>query len=137
MKTEPTPEDDFSMRLPPSLKDVAPAPLLSGQSDLVYRPALTKCIVLERRTLPTHPTTTCVTKVRLLPQTGRRHQLRVHTSLAGHAILGDRTYEPVTNNGRDLYDSRMCLHSQMLEIPLKDQQALRIEAPDPFLQLDR
>ena len=33
-----------------------------------------------------------VTKVLLLPKTGRRHQLRVHCLALGHPILGDYTY---------------------------------------------
>jgi 23S rRNA-/tRNA-specific pseudouridylate synthase len=36
-----------------------------------------------------------VTKVRLLPHTGRRHQLRVHSMCLGHPIVGDFTYNPV------------------------------------------
>ncbi|KAF0979205.1 hypothetical protein FDP41_001548 [Naegleria fowleri] len=33
-----------------------------------------------------------VTKVLLRPVTGRKHQLRLHTSLLGHAIVGDELY---------------------------------------------
>jgi 23S rRNA-/tRNA-specific pseudouridylate synthase len=33
--------------------------------------------------------------VRLLPRTGRRHQLRVHSMCLGHPIVGDFTYNPV------------------------------------------
>ena len=32
------------------------------------------------------------TRVRLIPETGRTHQLRVHMMSIGHAILGDRFY---------------------------------------------
>eukprot|EP00977_Amphora_coffeiformis_P005539 scaffold1170_cov174-Amphora_coffeaeformis.AAC.23 len=121
-------DDDFSMRLPPSLSESVSPPLQIGSSELVYRPSLTKCVVLSRGKLQNKS----VTKVRLLPQTGRRHQLRVHTSLVGHSIIGDQTYEP--RDERDLCN-RMCLHSQMLEIPLKNDasEPLVIEAPDPFV----
>ena len=121
-------DGEFSMRLPPSLSVSVSPPLQIGSTDLVYRPSLTKCVVLSRGKLQGKP----VTKVRLLPQTGRRHQLRVHTGLAGHAIIGDQTYEP--RDERDLCN-RMCLHSQMLEIPSKDAESepLVIEAPDPFV----
>jgi 23S rRNA-/tRNA-specific pseudouridylate synthase len=119
-------EDDFSMRLPPSLSKKIRAPLQVGTPDMVYKPSLTKCVVQSRGTLRGKN----VTKVRLLPRTGRRHQLRVHTALAGHAIVGDRTYEP--SDERDLCN-RMCLHSQMLQIPLEDKEPLHIQAPDPFL----
>ena len=58
-----------------------------------------------------------VTKVLLLPKTGRRHQLRVHCLALGHPILGDYTYghEP------ELEDStcaRMYLHAWKLHVPL-------------------
>lgn len=35
-----------------------------------------------------------MTKVRLLPRTGRRHQLRIHTMCLGCPIVGDFTYNP-------------------------------------------
>ena len=118
-------DDEFKMFLPPSL-DPQP-PLKAGPPDLIYRPALTQCIVLERGSLGGKK----VTKVRLVPRTGRRHQLRVHCSYLGNAILGDRTYE--ATDGRDLLN-RMCLHSQMLEISLDagGGEPTRIEAADPF-----
>lgn len=34
------------------------------------------------------------TLVRVRPETGRRHQIRVHASWLGHAILGDKLYGP-------------------------------------------
>jgi hypothetical protein len=34
-----------------------------------------------------------VTKVRLYPESGRTHQLRVHCLAIGHPILGDNTYQ--------------------------------------------
>ena len=121
-------EGEFSMRLPPSLADLVQPPLKVGPNDIVYRPALTKCEVVCPSTHGPH----AFTKVRLIPRTGRRHQLRVHTSLAGHAIVGDCTYEE-TNDARGLFH-RMCLHSHELELKLKlnDAQPLYIQAPDPW-----
>lgn len=34
------------------------------------------------------------TLVRVRPKTGRRHQIRVHSSWLGHAVLGDKLYGP-------------------------------------------
>ncbi len=34
----------------------------------------------------------CLNKVQLIPETGRRHQLRIHLSSIGNPILGDTTY---------------------------------------------
>ncbi len=43
--------------------------------------------------------------VRLIPKTGRRHQLRQHLSGIGNPILGDATYgnEPLILKGKGLY----------------------------------
>ncbi len=47
--------------------------------------------------------------LRLKPQTGRKNQLRVHCSEAGHPILGDKKYKAHTNPLK-----RVCLHSQQI-----------------------
>lgn len=64
----------------------------------------------------------------LEPRTGRRHQLRLHCSHAGHGIVGDLTYA----NDRLMY--RMMLHAAALELPLQlppcePHAPVRIEAP--------
>ena len=50
--------------------------------------------------------------LRLVPKTGRSHQLRVHCLSMGHPILGDPIYAPKTY---DRYP-RMMLHSQELRL---------------------
>jgi len=50
--------------------------------------------------------------LRLVPKTGRSHQLRVHCLSMGHPILGDPIYAPQTY---DRYP-RMMLHSQELRL---------------------
>lgn len=49
------------------------------------------------------------TRVRMMPRTGRSHQLRVHMMTLGHAILGDPIY------GTHAAD-RMMLHAESLTI---------------------
>ncbi|KPP89036.1 MAG: tRNA pseudouridine32 synthase / 23S rRNA pseudouridine746 synthase RluA [Rhodobacteraceae bacterium HLUCCA08] len=51
------------------------------------------------------------TRVRLMPRTGRSHQLRVHMLALGHPILGDPFY--ATGAARD--HPRMMLHSETLQ----------------------
>lgn len=89
----------------------------SDSSDSRY--AFTLVHVLGRGHL-THPATgrpTPVTKVLLLPRTGRRHQLRVHCAKGlGCPILGDEVYEAAgTTDAKEW--PRMCLHAWRLAFP--------------------
>lgn len=52
------------------------------------------------------------TRVRLFPQTGRTHQLRVHMREIGHVILGDPFYA----TGEALEAERLMLHAESLRL---------------------
>lgn len=70
------------------------------------------------------------TRVKLLPVTGRSHQLRVHMLALGHAILGDEFYA----DGAALTAApRLLLHASRLRFqhPLEDTP-LDIRSPAPF-----
>lgn len=70
------------------------------------------------------------TRVKLLPVTGRSHQLRVHMQALGHAILGDEFYA----EGAALAAApRLQLHASRLQFqhPLTGE-ALDIRSPAPF-----
>ena len=51
------------------------------------------------------------TRLELVPETGRSHQLRLHLSAIGHPILGDPFY------GNRSTAPRLCLHARLLEFP--------------------
>ncbi len=69
------------------------------------RSALTKWEVINREE---H-----TTLVKLMPVTGRSHQLRVHMLELGHPIVGDRFYA----EGEALsFSERLHLHAQTLEL---------------------
>ncbi len=51
------------------------------------------------------------TRVKLIPETGRSHQLRVHMQSLGHAILGDRFYASEQARAKS---SRLLLHAVSL-----------------------
>ena len=51
-----------------------------------------------------------ISRVRLLPQTGRRHQLRVTLAALGHPIVGDVSY------AGDVSSYRLMLHAQALTV---------------------
>lgn len=67
------------------------------------------------------------TYLRLQLETGRKHQIRVHCSAAGHPVLGDARY----GSGEDPI-RRMCLHARHLELthPFTGK-LLKIESPLP------
>jgi tRNA pseudouridine32 synthase/23S rRNA pseudouridine746 synthase len=66
------------------------------------KPSITHWAVIERNTT--------TTRLKLMPVTGRSHQLRVHCRALGHAIVGDRLY----GNEADLHEPRMLLHAEFL-----------------------
>lgn len=70
------------------------------------------------------------TRVRMMPKTGRSHQLRVHMLALGHPILGDPFYA----SGADKEDHpRLMLHSEELRIKHPDGGATyKFRAKAPF-----
>ncbi|WP_210879609.1 RluA family pseudouridine synthase [Roseovarius autotrophicus] len=68
-------------------------------------------------------------RVRLMPKTGRSHQLRVHMLALGHPILGDPFY--ATGAARD--HPHLMLHSEELRLRHPDGgRGMRFRAPAPF-----
>lgn len=70
--------------------------------------------------------------IRLHPETGRTHQLRVHMAYIGTPIVGDRLYgsekSPI---------NRLCLHAESLEITIPDsrRETFTAEPPADFKKL--
>lgn len=87
-----------------------------GSASNPGRKSLTKCRVLQHGFYHDAP----VSKVLLFPQTGRRHQLRVHCAHAGMPIVGDATYadDDCAYYGEDFIPPRMMLHAMRLELRL-------------------
>ena len=68
------------------------------------------------------------TLVELAPETGRKHQIRVHLLHIGHAIVGDERY------GDGSKRQRLCLHARSLSLVHPTTGArLSCEAPVPSL----
>jgi tRNA pseudouridine32 synthase/23S rRNA pseudouridine746 synthase len=85
------------------------------------KPALTRWRVL-RQDADT-------TRVRLSPQTGRSHQLRVHMQALGHPILGDPFYA----EGPARAFPRLMLHAEELRLKHPEGGAsIRFRVPAPF-----
>lgn len=70
------------------------------------------------------------TRVRLMPVTGRSHQLRVHMAETGHPILGDPLY--ASGAARDDY-ARLMLHAESLRFKHPESGVqMTFSAPVPF-----
>ncbi len=71
-----------------------------------------------------------MTKVELIPLTGRSHQLRVHMASIGHPILGDRFY---AHEAAQTAAPRLMLHAHKLAFRHpKDGERVSFCAPCPF-----
>ncbi|MEO0448967.1 MAG: RluA family pseudouridine synthase [Pseudomonadota bacterium] len=67
------------------------------------------------------------TRLSLVPETGRSHQLRLHLASIGHAILGDVFY------GDEMSAPRLCLHAKRLSFQHPNtKQACVFETKTPF-----
>ncbi len=63
------------------------------------------------------------------PETGRTHQIRVHLKAIHHPIVGDSLYAP--NHPLALGISRLGLHAYMLNLPLPSGERIGVIAPIP------
>ncbi|MFN3526369.1 MAG: pseudouridine synthase [Paracoccus sp. (in: a-proteobacteria)] len=69
------------------------------------------------------------TRVRLMPVTGRSHQLRVHMTAQGHPILGDPLYAV----GEAAAHPRLMLHAESLRLRHPDSgEPISFSVPAPF-----
>jgi 23S rRNA-/tRNA-specific pseudouridylate synthase len=69
------------------------------------------------------------TKLLLTPITGRRHQLRLHTVLIGHPIIGDATYN-------ERYISKAAIEDGVLSPLLNDESVAVLLAKEKSLKQD-
>ena len=63
------------------------------------------------------------------PQTGRTHQIRVHLKAIHHPVVCDPLYAP--NHPCDLGFNRLGLHAYQLDVPRPDGERLILTAPLP------
>ena len=97
------------------------------------RPSQTKVEVLTRGVDPEFGDWT---RIRLVPKTGRSHQLRVHMRYIGHPILGDRFYGgvPLSKTTKEvLVCYPLHLHAQKLQIQHPyHKEILTLSTLEPF-----
>ncbi|MDQ8589371.1 RluA family pseudouridine synthase, partial [Klebsiella aerogenes] len=85
--------------------------------------------VLSRALVPITSGSLAVTRVRLLPETGRTHQLRIHCQHLGYPILGCDLYGELAAHQA----SRLMLHASELHFhhPISGE-AIAARQPSPF-----
>ena len=106
--------------------------LQAVRRDALGKPARTAYRVLER--FPARDGDAGLTFVRLLPHTGRQHQLRVHMAFIGHPLLSDQHYgRPLTlsmeHAGGVARIARYALHAAKLTFRHPDGSPRTLEAP--------
>jgi 23S rRNA pseudouridine1911/1915/1917 synthase len=82
-----------------------------------------------------------ITYLRLKLETGRTHQIRVHMSHLGHALLGDEVYTSTKTvfekQHASLFDGQI-LHAKRLSLThprTKERMTFECELPDNFKKL--
>lgn len=67
--------------------------------------------------------------LKVMPETGRTHQIRVHLKAVHHPIVCDTLYAP--NHPCDLGFSRLGLHAEILDLPRASGERLTLTSPLP------
>ena len=115
----------------PIAKDPALFPLMSI-SAVRGKPARSRFQVLERLVRREAQGDIPLTRVRLVPETGRTHQLRIHSQWLGHPILGCDLYGGLRLPGTEL-TPRLMLHASALDLvhPVSGEP-MRVRCDAPF-----
>ncbi|MAF79540.1 pseudouridine synthase [bacterium] len=72
--------------------------------------------------------TTSLTLLKVLPKTGRTHQIRVHLASIGHPVVGDKLYA----GKRETFGlKRHFLHAESLEFSLSNKRRIKVESELP------
>lgn len=69
--------------------------------------------------------------LKVKPETGRTHQIRVHLAAIGHPVVGDALYGGKAGRGYREKLPRMFLHAQSLKLKLPSERVLLVEADLP------
>jgi 23S rRNA pseudouridine1911/1915/1917 synthase len=87
------------------------------------REAITKYLVIGETKDASHAV------LKLMPETGRTHQIRVHLKAIHHPVVADPLYAP--NRTADFGFARLALHAFSLDLPLPSGERRELQAPLP------
>lgn len=93
----------------------------------VFKGKMTRPAVTEYETLGHYASSKDeFTLLKVIPKTGRTHQIRVHLSSIGHEVYGDKLY----GKHRDMLElGRQFLHASELEFKLPNGKTKKFDAP--------
>ncbi|MCS2161734.1 RluA family pseudouridine synthase [Scandinavium sp. H11S7] len=113
-------------------KDPALFPLMSICA-ITGKPARSRYHIIERfHYAQADGTSVPVTRVQLTPETGRTHQLRIHSQLLGHPILGCDLYGGLLPPGCE-QTPRLMLHASELHfVHPVSEEPIHAHNPSPF-----
>ncbi len=117
----------------PIAKDPALFPLMSICA-ASGKPARSRYRVMERLTLEGAGQPVPLTRVRLVPETGRTHQLRIHSQWLGHPILGCDLYGGLLSPGCERAPRLMLHASELGFVHPVSGEAVQIRCEAPFAQ---
>jgi len=67
--------------------------------------------------------------LKVMPETGRTHQIRVHLKAINHPIIGDKLYAPKRELALGI--TRLGLHAAMIDLSVPSGERVNISAPTP------
>ncbi|QKN81798.1 RluA family pseudouridine synthase [Scandinavium goeteborgense] len=113
-------------------KDPTLFPLMSICA-ITGKPARSRYQVIERfHYVQADGTSVPVTRVQLMPETGRTHQLRIHSQRLGHPILGCDLYGGLLSPGCE-QTPRLMLHASGLHfVHPGTEEPIHAHSPSPF-----
>lgn len=122
----------FTYGVPKARKGVIDFPIGRSRKDFRLRSAQPKAKGTLRDAITRYEVISDIgthSLMRVMPETGRTHQIRVHLKAIFHPVVGDPLYAP--NHAADLGFTRLGLHAYALDIPLPSGSRKEITAPVP------
>lgn len=122
----------FAYGVPKDRKGTINLPIGRSRKDFRLRSAQFKARGLLREAITHYEVVADIgthSVMKVMPETGRTHQIRVHLKAIHHPIVADPLYAP--NHPANLGFARLGLHAYTLNIPLVSGERLEIQAPVP------
>lgn len=122
----------FTYGVPKDRKGIINLPIGRSRKDFRLRSAQFKAKGLLREAITRYEVVADIgthSVMKVMPETGRTHQIRVHLKAIHHPIVSDPLYAP--NHPHSLGFKRLGLHAYLLNLPSLSGERVEIQAPIP------